>query len=121
MFESILYREVSKFPLLFEIILRLHQVQMRGDLVLYVILVAGTRIVEAEIDALSGGGNLGGIIRGLNPLQFFLLYKGAVARSAKLKPCIRTWWVDILNSISAKYWFEHKGGNLLWDTPPSTA
>ena len=37
----------------------------------------GTRIIEAVIDGLSRGDNMGGNMRGLNPLQFVLLYRGA--------------------------------------------
>ena len=33
----------------------------------------GTRIIEAVIDGLSRGDNMGGNMRGLNPLQFVLL------------------------------------------------
>ena len=71
--ESVFYNGASTSPLLFEIILRLHQVQMRGELILHVIQIAGTRMIESGIDGISRGKNLGGIIRVLNPLQFVLL------------------------------------------------
>ena len=58
----------EKLPLLFEIFLRLHQLQMRGELIFNVIHIAGTRMIEAGIGGLSRGNNLGGIIRGLNHL-----------------------------------------------------
>ena len=74
---------------------------MRGELILYVIHIRGTRIIEAGIDGLSRGNNLGGMRRVLNPLQFVLLYQGAVLISAKLEPWIRTWWGEILISLSA--------------------
>ena len=35
--------------------------------------------------------NLGGTMGGLNILQFFALYQGAVVIWANLEPCIRTW------------------------------
>ena len=77
-FESLLYKGKSKTPLLFDIILRLHQVQMRGELILHVIHISGTQMIEAGIDGLFRGNNLGGIMRGLNPLHFAPLDKGAV-------------------------------------------
>ena len=40
---------------------------------------------------------------------------------ANLEPWIRTWWGEILTSLSAKYWFEHKGDNLMWDPPPDAS
>ena len=36
----------------------------------------GTGITEAVIDVLSRENNMGGMMRGLNPLQFFPLYRG---------------------------------------------
>ena len=35
-----------------------------------------TRIIEAVVDGLSKGNNMGGIVIGLNPLQFFPLDLG---------------------------------------------
>ena len=64
--ESIFYNETSKPPLLFEIVLRLKQVQMRGELILHDIKIAGTRTIEVGIERLSRGNNLGGIMRGIN-------------------------------------------------------
>ena len=79
-FESECYKGTSKIPLLFEIVLRLHQVQMRGDLILHVIYIAVTRMIEAGIDGLSRENNLVRMTRDLNFLHFVPLYKGAVAR-----------------------------------------
>ena len=56
-FESVLYKGTLKSPLLFELVLRLHQVQMRGELILHVIHIAGTHMIEAGIDCLSRGDN----------------------------------------------------------------
>ena len=54
-FESVLYKGTSKTPLMFELILRLHQVHMRAELTLHVIHISGTRIIEAGIDGISRG------------------------------------------------------------------
>ena len=78
-------------------------------------------MIEAGIDGLSRGNNLVDMIRGLNRLHFVLLDQGALARLAKLESWIRNWWGEILNILSAKYWFEYKGDNLLWDPPPAAA
>ena len=59
-------------------------------------------MIEAGIDSLSRENNFVGMMRGVNPLQFFLLDKVAVARSEKLELWIRTWWGDNLNSLSSK-------------------
>ena len=41
-FESLFCKETSKSPLLFELVLGLHQVHIRGELALHVIQIAGT-------------------------------------------------------------------------------
>ena len=76
---------------------------MRGELILHVIHITGNRMIEAGIDSLSRESKLGGVMRGLHPFQFFLLYQGEIARLAKLEPLIRTWWEKSLSSLSAKY------------------
>ena len=58
-FESIFYKGTSKILLLFEIVLRLHQLQMIGELVLHVIHIVVIRMIEAGIDGIYGGGELG--------------------------------------------------------------
>ena len=54
---------------------------MRGYFILYVVHIVVTRTIEAVIDGLSRVNNMGGIMRGLNPLQFVLLYQGSEERS----------------------------------------
>ena len=44
-FESVYKNGTSKIPLLFGIVLRLHQVKMKGDLILYVTHIAGKRMI----------------------------------------------------------------------------
>ena len=50
--DVVIYKGTSKTPLLFEIFLHLHQVQMKVDLILHIIHIAGTRMIHAEIDGL---------------------------------------------------------------------
>ena len=63
---------------------------MRGDFILNVIHIAGTRMIDAWIDGISTGNNLGRIIGELNPLQFSPLDQLAVVKLAHLEPCNRT-------------------------------
>ena len=48
-FERVFYKGTSKTPFLFELVIRLHQVQMRGDLILHVVHITVTIIIEAGI------------------------------------------------------------------------
>ena len=85
------------------------------------IQLTGTRIIEAGIEGLSRGDNLGGMMRVLNLLQFVPLDQKALVRSTKLYPGIRTWWGESLTSISAKYCFKHKDNNIMWSPPLNAA
>ena len=76
--ESLFYKVTFKKPLMFELVLRLHQVYMRGELILHVIHITCTQMIEAGIDGLSRENILRGVMRGINPLQFFPLDQGAV-------------------------------------------
>ena len=49
-------------------------------------------MIEVGIDGLSRRNDMGGTMRGLNPLHFVSLDQRAVVRLAKLEPWIRTWW-----------------------------
>ena len=90
---------------MFEIVIRLYQVHIRDESILHVIHIAGTRMIESGIDGISRGDNLGGMMRGMNPLQLVPLYQGSVVRSDRLELWIRTCWGESLTSIIAKYWF----------------
>ena len=90
-FESTLYKGTSKILWIFELFLRFNQVQMRGELILHVIHIAGTGIIGAGIDGLSRVNTLVGMIKELKPLQFVPLYQGALGNSAELEPWLRTW------------------------------
>ena len=59
-------------------------VHMRGYFILHAVHIVGTRMIESEIYGISRVNNMGGIMRGLNPLQFFLLYQGAEERSTEV-------------------------------------
>ena len=57
-FESVFFKGDSEITLLFELVLKLHQVQMRELFILHVVNTMGTRIIEAVIDGISRGNNL---------------------------------------------------------------
>ena len=105
-YESALYKENPKRYLLFEIVLCLHKFQMKGDLILHTIRIAGTLMIEAGLDILYQGNNMGGIMRGINPLQFVPLVKESMERSDKLEPWLRYWWGYALTAMENSDLFE---------------
>ena len=76
--------------------IHLHQFQMKGKLVFCIVCIEWTWMVEAGIEGLSRFNNLGGTMRGLNPLQFLPLGQGAVERFKGVYPWLRLWWVNSL-------------------------
>ena len=68
-------------------------------------------MIEAVIDGISRGNNLGGTMRGINSLKLVLVYEGAVEISPELEEWLRYWWVDSLKKICQIDWFEVEGGN----------
>ena len=79
-------------------------------------------MLEAGIDGLSRGNNLGGRMRGFNPLQFVPLRKGAMEKSDKLYPWLRSLWGDTLTEMEKPDWFEEEkiGDNLFLSPSPAT-
>ena len=114
-FDIVFYKGTSKIPLLFKLVIRLHQVYIRGDSILHVFHITETRMIEAGIDGLSRESNLGGMMVLLNPLQFVLIYQGAWERSTRMEPWVRLWYGDILTSSSPIYWFKTNVNNCIRD------
>ena len=100
LFKSIYYKGTSNIPLLLEIVLLLHKIYMKGDLILHVVHISGTRIIEAGIDGLSIWNNLGGMVIVFNPLKFVPVDVWAVERSPGLEAWLRSWWGGYLNKFS---------------------
>ena len=69
-FESVFYKGTSRITFLFELFIRLHMVHMRGYLIHRVVNTVVTIMIESGFDGISGGGNMGGNMRVLYPLQF---------------------------------------------------
>ena len=115
-FESVFYKGNSKRPLLFELLIRLHQVQMKVELIPHILHIAGTSMVEVGIDGIYRGNNMVGVVRVLDPLQLVPLVKGDNERSYNLEPWLSSWWGDTLTSLDAMVWFEEgkRGEKLLW-------
>ena len=85
LFGSLYYKWKPKSTLLFEIAMRLHQVQMKGCLILHVKHIAVTITIGGGFDGLSRGNNLGGMVRGVKPLKLVPVDEGAVEISPGLE------------------------------------
>ena len=91
-FEIILYKGTPNTPLLFKIVIRLHQVNVKGELTWNEIYISGIIIIESSIAFLLEGNKLAGIMRGVNPLQFVNLWQGVVEIPRRVEPWLKSWW-----------------------------
>ena len=97
---------------------------MKGDLIVHMVHVAGTRMKCSGIDGLSRGDLLVGIMAHKDPLSYFPIGLDADERSGGyISKWLKTWWgPKTLLQLSPEQWFEeaHTETDCLW-TPPLAA
>jgi hypothetical protein len=124
--EAVFFKGNSSSRPLFDLMLRLRHIEMKGDLVLHVIHVAGTRMVEEGADGGSRGDLTQGAMAGHSVIDFVPLHLSALERSENLEQWIRSWWDDErgeLTTLSPEGWFDEgqRDGCFLWSPPPAAA
>jgi hypothetical protein len=109
---------------LFELVVTLYKLQMKYDLVLHVIWIAGTRILQQGTDGLSQGEEMGPATQGLGLVGVVPLHLGVLDQSPHVLEWIRSWvGVLQLEVLSPEGWYinGHKQENFLWAPPPAAA
>ena len=81
---------------------------MKGELILHVVHMYGTRMIKSGIYGLCRGNNLGGMMRGPEPLKVSPLGKGATERFDTLEPWLLSWQGDTLTPLYSMGWFEEE-------------
>ena len=89
--ESCFARGSSSSKKLHELILRLRKVEMEAGLTLYLVHVAGTRMIDQGTDGLSRGVLLEGVLTGKDMLAYVELAKTAFERFPSLIDFIKFW------------------------------
>ena len=93
-------------PVLFELVVRLHKLEMAGELRLHVIHVAGTRMIKQGTDALSRGCLSEGVMSGKAMIDFVPLNETALERSSTVLHWVRDWVEDpTLQALKPGGWF----------------
>jgi hypothetical protein len=121
--EQCFFKGTSRSPLLFELVLRLRTLEMKGDLFIHLIWVAGTRMIEQGTDGLSRGDLSNGVMAGDSMLFHVPLNKDAFSRS----PALRDWLLKCSGPpwevLSAEGWFNrgHQVGSFVWVLSPAVA
>jgi len=109
--EGAYYHGNSPSRLLFDLVLRLRQLEMHGNLILHLTHVAGTRMVSQGTDGLSRGLTTGGVMIHQHMLQFVPLHLSACDRCPCLLPWIQDWWpTPPVSPLTPTDWFERGYG-----------
>ena len=142
--ESVAFKGNSSAELLFELVLRLHNLEMKFMCKINLIHVAGTRMIEQGTDGLSRGDMLEGVCRGDAMTSHIPLAKTALERSAPLLGWINSWFSGENNLeievLDPEGWFErghdiiggtkncdgrwipkYQSGNFIWAPAPAGA
>ena len=77
---------------LFNLVLRLRKLQIKGNMILHVIHISGTRMQACGIDALSRGITNEGVMAGNHLLDYVPLNLDCTQRSKDITPWITSWW-----------------------------
>jgi hypothetical protein len=124
--EAVYYKGNSSSPKLFELIVRLRQLEMEGGLILHVIHVAGTRMIDEGTDGVSRGDGSSGVMSGRGLLQYVPLHLGALEAVPALLGWFNGWWDHErgpLHVLTPNDWYDRpfRGGNCLWAPAPAAA
>ena len=105
--------------------LRLLNLQVKGNLILHLIHILGTRTIYCGIDELPGGITKEGVMAGHPLLGYILLNLDCLQRSGKIKPWIMSWWPTKerggLKLCTSDDWYKgtNNDGCYLWTPPPA--
>ena len=125
--EYAFYKGNSSSETLFNLVLRLHKLQMKGNMILHVIHISGTRMQACGIDALSRGITNEGVMAGNHLLDYVPLNLDCTQRSGDIIPWIKSWWPETvcgrLKFCTPEDWFRgvREGGGYVWTPPPGAA
>jgi len=111
--EGAYYKGNTNSKLLFDLVLRLRQLDMGGLLRLHITHVAGTRMVAQGADGLSRGDLTEGIMQGASIESFIPLHLSALDRLPALLSWVQSWCpMPSITLLAPNDWFERGHGIL---------
>jgi hypothetical protein len=124
--EAAFYKENSSSKHLYELVLQLRELEMRRNLKLHMIHVAGTQMQAKGADGTSRGDRSTGMMSGDSVLDYVPLHKGAFELESGLKEWLtRTWDREQgdLRILEPKDWFAHGSTpkHCVWAPAPTAA
>jgi hypothetical protein len=115
--EAAFYKGTSSNPLLFDLVLRLKQLELTHSFSLQVIHVSGKRMQVQGTDGLSRGDLFTGVMRGQPLTHFIPLHQSAVTRSDGIVPWCESWIPAsyLVHDLTPVEWFSVGHGVQSWE------
>lgn len=120
--ENAFWKGTSKSRKLFELVLRIKKLEMRGDFVMHVVHVSGLRMIQQGTDGISRGDKTEGVMGGGKMMDYVPLHLGVTERSTGMIEFVKEIMYDInYELLDPSGWFNkiNKEGNFVWVPPPS--
>ena len=122
--EAAFWKGTSESRELFDLVLRLKQLELREDLILHVIHISGRRMIWQGTDGLSRADHSQGVMRGKPIEDFVPLHLNALERA----PLLQGWLEDITRTLDPTFlepegWYStgHERGTYIWVPAPGAA
>jgi hypothetical protein len=123
--ERAYFRGTASTKLLFDLVLRLRVLQMKGDIFLHLIWCAGTRMIMQGADGLSRGNLDNGVMVGRHMLEYVPIHLSALERSTLLKEWLDGWVGEDTLFFDEEDWFHKAHGadysSAVWTPCPALA
>jgi len=126
--EAAYFKGTSKSRRLFELVLRLRQLEMKTGARIFLVHVAGTRMIAQGGDGLSRGDQNTGVMAGRDMLSYIPLHLSAVDWSPQLTQWAFSWasapgGSHPFSVVTPSEWprAHPSGGTFLWFPPPAGA
>ena len=114
------YKGSSSSSALHDMVTELRLLTLRGNFILHLFHIAGTRMIEIGVDGLSRGELQLGALEGGAPDSAIPLHLTALQRSPSLRNWLASWMSEDFRVAQPADWFHeaHQAGN--YEVPPTT-
>lgn len=120
--ENAFWKGSSRSRKLFDLVLRVKKLEMRGDFLLHVVHVSGKRMISQGTDGISRGDKSEGVMVGRSMLTYVPLHEGVLERSRGMEDFVNTIMGPLPHKVlDPAGWFSdvNQEGNFVWLPPPS--
>jgi hypothetical protein len=122
--EAAFWKGTSESEALFELVLRLNELELDYNLHLHIVHVSGKWMIAEGTDGLSRADHGEGVMLGKDICCYIPLHLNPIEREPKIK----SWIEDVTRGLNFQNlkpsgWFDdaHNMGNFVWNVPPAAA